>query len=37
MADLQEGQCVEGWGKIHCVMLNWWYTVTLAGKGWQQT
>lgn len=34
MADLQEGHCEEGWGNIHCVMLNWWYTVTLAGKGW---
>lgn len=30
MADLQEGQCGRGWG-VHCVTLNWWYTVTLAG------
>lgn len=30
MADLQEGQRGRG-GGIHCVTLNWWYTVTLAG------
>lgn len=34
MADLQEGHREQGWGESHCVTLNWWYTVTSAGKGW---